>query len=159
MPKNMRKTVSFGDNSETTVKHTKEELEALWYTKSELQNIRNEEVGLAKDTSEKEVNDEEVCLRGLEPFQEGYDHFKMRRHNFVVNLLAVQSEMKELHVHDPKGLQAFAAAHSQQDCRDARRRGKRDATEVGANPGKLLSGISIRKIRQPLQDSDGALAA
>ena len=161
MPKNMRKTVSFGDNSETTIKHTKEELEALWYTKSELQSIRNEEVQLAKDSSDKEVAEEDICLRGLEPWQEGYEHYKMRRHNFVINFLAVQNEMKELNVDDPKGLQAFASAHSQQDCRDARRRGKKDATEVGANPGKLLSSVSIRKIRQPrpLQDSDGALAA
>ena len=161
MPGNMRKTVSFGDNSETTVKHTREELEALWYSKSELRTIQQEEVQLAKDSSEKEVADDDVCLRGLEAYQEGYEHFKMRRHNFVVNLLAVQNEMKELQVYDPKGLQAFAAAHSQQDCKDARRRGKKDAKEVGANPGKLISGVSIRKIRQPdpLRDSDGALAA
>lgn len=160
MPRTMRKTVSFGDNnSETTVQHTKEELEALWYSKSELRTIQQGEAQLARDTSEKEVVDDDVCLRGLEAYQEGYEHLKARRHNFVMNLLAVQNEMKELHVDDPKGLQAFAAAHSQQDCKDARRRGKNDAKEVGANPGKLVSLLSVRKIRQPRQDSDGALAA
>lgn len=160
MPKNMRKAVSFGDNSETTVKHTREELEALWYSRRELQTIRNDEVLLVKDSSEKEVKEEEICLRGLEPFQEGFDHYKKRRHNFVEALLAVQDEMKELNVDDPKGLQAFASAHSQRDCRDARRRGKTDAKAVGANPGKLISSVSVRKLRtMPRKDSTGALAA
>ena len=130
------KHVTFGTASEAAIERDNDE---NWYSKKELANIRREAHDLFK-----EVHSIEECLRGLEIFQEGVDNRKKRRHNFVQALLAVQMEMSNMNMYDPKGLQAFAAAHSIQDSRAARRRGKQDAVDVNQSKGGGVSKLGKR---------------
>lgn len=130
------KQVAFGTVSEAAIERDNEE---NWYSKKELAIIRRHGRDLFI-----EVHSPEACLRGLEIFQEGVDNRKKRRHNFVQALLAVQKEMSDMNMYDPKGLQAFAAAHSLKDSRAARRRGKQDAVDVNQSKGGGVSKLERR---------------
>ena len=152
----MMKQVTFGAVSEAVVDR---ENEGLWYSKKELATIRRAGYDLFKESQSPEA-----CLRGLENFQEGIDCLKKRRHNFVQALLTVQKEMSDMSLYDPKGLQAFASAHSLQDVRAARRRGKQDAEDVSQSKGARLFSMekrstSLSRRFQPVHVSDAAKCA
>lgn len=151
------KHVTFGDVSKADVERKDD---GLWYTKGELAIIRRAGYDLFKESQSPEA--------GLEIFQEGVDNLKKRRHNFVQALLSVQKEMNDMNMYDPKGLQAFASAHSIQDLRAARRRGKQDAVDVNQSKGggafllekrPTFSKTAARRRFQPVHVSDGAKCA
>jgi len=134
----MTKSVTFGPSCEGAAsEHSITEPECLWYSKEELKRIKKEAKSrVAKSSSDDDGGPEDdVCLRGLEPYQEDPKNRSNRLRHFVLSLLSVQAEMQEMSLHDPKGLQAFASAHSQRDCRAARRRGKEDAKLVAQSMG------------------------
>ena len=173
------KTVTFCPTEATIVESqscsstSAEAIESLWYTKEELKDQQRrlrETLQRASDACND--SDEDVCLRGLEPLHEGFEAYRQRRRNFVQALLDVQSDMKELNMVDPKGLQAFASAHSRQDCREARRRGKQGAAAVNQPRGGAPKSVdsnsrssilrpssSMRGIQLVKQDSIHALCA
>ncbi|CAB9513082.1 expressed unknown protein [Seminavis robusta] len=144
----MRKTVSFGTESEVPLPRVSVDNETLWYSKTELIQQKQEGKRLAKEHKGEEESDDGMddSFRGLEQFQDDdSEQGRRHRHHFVQSLLALQSEMKEMNVNDPQGIQAFARAHSSQDCKEARRRGKSDAAIVG-NKGSSSKKLGLRSI-------------
>jgi hypothetical protein len=142
----MRKTVSFGPRSETSKPLDAVDTEAVWYSKSELvtqkQNVRRlveEMVGV----DEEDMGD---SMRGLEQFQGGSETSRYRRQEYVKSVLALQMELQEMKVYDPKGIQAFASAHTSRDCKDARRRAKNDASAAGSKVHTPRKEMSLRSM-------------
>jgi len=124
-----KKHVTFGSASEAMADYSDQN---CWYSREELMQIRQEKTSLAKRAASPS---DEIYLRGLDPHQEGVDHIHKRRMSFTRAVLAIQNEMQTMRVYDPKGLQVFASAHSSQDVKAARQRGKQDAADVNQPRG------------------------
>ena len=127
-----KKSVSFEETTVVSTIDTQDKIDhSLWYHEVELQEIHRTELRLAQGILDDDDDDDSIaCWRGLESYQEGLEHCRHRRHNFVQALLNVQAELRGMNINDPKGLQMFAAAHSNKDCRLARKRGKQDEAYV-----------------------------
>jgi hypothetical protein len=142
----MRKSVSFGSSTEAYKPCEVVDCEALWYSKSELANLKLNGLRLVEEMVGVDEDDVGDSLRGLEHFQDGSGSTRHRRHEYVKSVLALQMEMKEMNVNDPKGIQAFASAHTSRDCKDARRRGKIDAAVAGNKESAPRKHIGLRSM-------------
>jgi hypothetical protein len=142
----MRKTVSFGPRSETPKPLDVVDTEAVWYSKSDLVTQRQDGRRLAEEMVGADEEDMGDSLRGLEQFQGGPKTSRRRRQEYVKSVLALQKELQEMKVHDPKGIQAFASAHTSRDCKDARRRAKNDAAVAGSKVHTPRRQMSLRSM-------------
>jgi hypothetical protein len=76
----------------------------------------------------------------------GSETSRYRRQEYVKSVLALQMELQEMKVYDPKGIQAFASAHTSRDCKDARRRAKNDASAAGSKVHTPRKEMSLRSM-------------
>ena len=142
----MKKTVSFGQTTLAPNACEAVYFEDLWYSKSELIDQKHNGRRLVEETVGADEDDMGDTLRGLEHFLHGSDSTQHRRQEYVKSVVALHLEMKQMNLDDPKGIQAFASAHTSRDCKDARLRGKTDAAVVGHKESVTKKHISLRSM-------------
>ena len=113
-----------------------EEKKALWYQPEEIESFSSEvkrTVQELKQGSDKSLNEEERCLRGLEKYFSSNNKFVQRREvrrTFIKAMLEIQHERRKQIMNDPRGLQILASACSQNARKFARKLAAQDEAEA-----------------------------